>query len=59
MLEKKVDQGILLNKHEGGHDLDRMIVGLTELHLQSVPIATNFVCSNLAQSRSTRYIIMW
>ena len=50
MLEKKVDQGMWLNKHEGGHDRDRMVVGLTELH---------FVCSNLAQSRSIRYIIMW
>jgi hypothetical protein len=42
----------------GRHGRDRMVVGL-QLHLQSVPITTKVVRSNPAQSRRTRYNIMW
>jgi len=36
----------------------RMVVGFI-LHIQSVPITTKVVRSNLTQVRCTRYNIMW
>ena len=37
---------------------DRMVVGF-QLPVQSVPITTNIVSSNPAQTRCTWYNIMW
>jgi hypothetical protein len=41
-----------------GRDRDRIVVDL-QLLVQSVPITTKVVSSNPAQSRCTRYNIMW
>ena len=44
--------------HMGGRrDHDRMVIGFT-LTMQSVPITTKVVSSNLARERCTRYNIM-
>jgi len=42
----------------GCHGRDRMVVGFTTTYMQSVPIITNVVSSNPAQTRCTRYNIM-